>query len=295
MKKLLLISIFLGFENIFSKDSLNKFAFNTFSQFGEDGIIQKIYELIGEDSKICLEVGAGDGVDCSNVANLWKNYGWKAILIEKDAEKYRRIEQNTKGYDCLLVSSYIEKDEKTGPTIDSIIDQLGIKNLDLLSLDIDGNEYYIFENLKIHPRVLIIEFNPSIPYYRDVYQAYSGHSWEFGCSIASLIRIGKEKGYELVALTNVNAIFVDNSYVGKFVDYETSVERIFNTDYLKNLAITYNGEPIVIAKLNYLVDRFGRKGYSKEPFAQDCYYLRINDLDLNQTDYKANFKSRLKD
>lgn len=270
---------------------LSDFAFNKFSQFGEDGIIQKIFEIIGTTSKICLEVGAGDGVGGSNIAHLWKNLGWKAILIEGDQNRLVTLETSVKGYDnCVLVKSYIEKDEKIGPTIDSIVQSLGIQeNLDLLSLDIDGNDYHVFESLKLHPRVMIVEFNHTIPYYRDVYQEYSNHSWEIGCSVASLIRLGKQKGYELVAVTVCNAFFVDRMYFDKFEKYETSIEKLSNTDYLKNIILSYSGDPVVIGKKNGLSDGFFKKGYPHTLKCENCYALRINEIDLNDNDLNKQF------
>ncbi len=268
---------------------LSNFSYNKYSQYGEDGIIEKIFEIIGTDSKVCLEVGAGDGPGGSNIAHLWKDLEWKAILIEGDPERLKTLEPCIKEGNCILVKQYIEKDESLGKTIDSIVNDLGINQLDLLSLDVDGNDYHIFENLKIHPRVIIIEFNHTIPYYRDVYQQYADHSWDIGCSVAALQRLGKQKGYELVAVTDVNAIFVDRVYFDKFNAYETSLEKLFNTKYLKNIILSYSGDPIVIGKKNYLSDGFFRKGYPKKLNCTDCYALRINEIDLNNGDVNENF------
>ncbi len=272
------------------KLKLSDFAHNKYSQYGEDGIIEKIFEIIGNDSKTCLEVGAGDGLGGSNIAHLWKDLEWKAILIEGDPERLKTLEPCVKDYNnCTLVKKYIEKDESLGETIDSIVNGLGINKLDLLSLDVDGNDYHIFENLKIHPRVMIIEFNPTIPYYRDVYQQYSDHSWDIGCSVAALQRLGKQKGYGLVAATDVNAIFVDKIYIHKFNGYETSIEKLFNPKYLKNIILSFSGDPIVIGKINYLSDGFFKKGYPKQLNCTDCYALRINEIDLNDDDLNKNF------
>ncbi len=290
MNKYLLLLILTTYSQTYNstnKPKLKEFSHNKFSQWGEDGIIQKIFEIIGTKSKICLEVGAGKNLD-GNVSNLWKNFGWKAILIEGDPEKIKTLEPCV-NENCTIVKSYIEKDETLGQTIDLIVTNLGIKeNLDLLSLDIDGNDYYIFENLKIRPRVLIIEFNPTIPYYRDIYQMYTNHSWEIGCSVASLKRLAQQKNYTLVALTDVNAIFVEDKYADKFKNYETSLEKLFNTDYLKNIIHSYSGDPLVVAKINHLCDGFFKEGYPGEMNCDNCYFLRINQIDINNNDLKKN-------
>lgn len=279
-------------ESLLSKDSpkLSDFAHNYYSQYGEDGITAKIFEIIGTESKVCLEVGASDGPGGSNVARYWKDLGWKVVLIEGDPERLATLEPCLEGYDnCILVKEYIEKDISLGKTIDSIVGDLGISEMDLLSLDVDGNDYHIFENLKLHPRVLIVEFNHTIPYYRDVYQPYSKHSWEIGCSVAALKRLGRTKGYELVAATDVNAIFVDSIYADKFSEYETSLEKICQTKYLKNIILSYSGEPVVLGKMNYLSDGFFKVGYQPKLNCTDCYALRINEIDLNDGDLEENF------
>ncbi len=286
-----LISTFFV-QNLHAGDrvKLSDFSYNKYSQYGEDGIIEKVFEIIGTDSKICLEVGAGDGPGGSNIAHLWKDLGWRAILLEADPERLKTLEPSIDGYSNVqLVKSYIEKDESLGETIDSIIEMLGVDKLDLLSLDIDGNDYHIFEALKIRPRVIIIEFNHTIPYYRDVCQQYADHSWNVGSSVAALKRLGKQKGYELVAITDVNAIFVDNVYSDKFSEYEKSLEKLFNTKYLKNIILSFGGDPIVIGKLNYLSDGFFKVGYASKLNCEDCYCLRINEIDLNDEDLNENF------
>ncbi len=293
-KLILTLSVISTFfaQNAFAENKVNlcNLSYNKYSQYGEDGIIETIFKIIGTESKICLEVGAGDGPGGSNIAHLWKDLEWKAILIEGDPERLKTLEESIKGNsNCTLVKTYIEKDESLGKTIDSILSDLGINKLDLLSLDIDGNDYHVFENLKIHPRVIIVEFNPTIPYYRDVYQQYSDHSWDIGCSVAALQRLGKEKGYELVSVTDVNAIFVDNAYFDKFSEYETSLEKLFNTKYLKNIILSFSGDPTVIGKKNYLSDGFFKVGYPRKLNCKDCYVLRINEIDLNDDDLNENF------
>lgn len=292
INKMLVITILFCVPHIRSdKLKLSHYKSDKYSQFGEDGVIEKIFEIIGTTSKICLEVGGGDGPGGSNIAHLWKDLGWRGILIEADPHRLKTLEPSIKDYkNCTLVKSYIEKDESLGATIDSILAGLKItEKLDLLSLDIDGNDYYIFENLKAHPRVVIIEFNHTIPYYRDVYQKYSQHSWEIGSSVAALKRLGKQKGYELVALTDVNAFFVDNQYFDKFKSYELSLEKMFNTNYLKNIILTFSGDPIVVGKMNYLSDGFYKVGYKEKMNCDDCYVLRVNEIDLNDEDLNDNF------
>jgi hypothetical protein len=68
---------------------LSDFGFNEYSQFGEDGMIDEALKRIGVRSSRCVEFGAGDGLSCSNTANLWHN-GWKAVLVEASSELAQR-------------------------------------------------------------------------------------------------------------------------------------------------------------------------------------------------------------
>lgn len=265
-------------QNVTEKKKLRDFAFNHFSQFGEDGIVKKIFEVIGVTSKLCLEVGAWDGVFLSNVAYLWKFQGWKAILIEGEKSKLAVLKKNIAGYNCIAVEQYIGN--KDNNSIDSILSRLKInETIDLMSIDIDGNDYYIFEALKVKPRVVICEYNPTIPAYLDVYQDYHDHAWEFGCSIGAYLRLAQKKGYTLVAATDVNCFFVDSKYANKFSEFETSLEKIAVNDYLKNVVTSFNGDPIIIGKNKNFLFGLSPKGYNKKLFGKEGA-LRISNIVL---------------
>lgn len=274
---LIFLSVFVANpQNAVEKKKLRDFAFNHFSQFGEDGIVKKIFEVIGVTSKLCLEVGAWDGIFLSNVACLWKFQGWKAILIEGEKSKLEVLKKNIAGYNCIAVNQYIGN--KDNNSIDSILSRLKINEvIDLMSIDIDGNDYYIFEALKVKPRVIICEYNPTIPAYLDVYQDYHNHAWEFGCSIGAYLRLAQKKGYTLVAVTDVNCFFVDSKYTNKFSEFETSLEKITVNDYLKNVVTSFNGEPIILGKNKKFLFGLKSKGYNKKLFAKDGV-LRVSHI-----------------
>jgi hypothetical protein len=89
------------------------------------------------------------------------------------------------------------------------------------------------------PRVIICEYNPTMPAHIDVYSELNQNS---GCSVAALNRIARSKGYELVALTELNAFFVLQEDFGKFSMFETSLEHIRIDKYLSYLISSYSGE-----------------------------------------------------
>lgn len=218
------------------------YKLNISSQFGEDGIIKKIFEIIGTNSKTCIEFGAWDGVYHSNTAHLWKN-GWKALLIERDSRRFKELKRNSEKYDCICVNRSVSN--KKPDTIDAIASEYGLpNNLDLLSIDIDGDDYYIFDSLQwLRPRVIICEYNPTIP--PDVELIPMGNN-HFGCSALALVNLAKRKGYELVAATDTNCFFVQKEEFEKFNGFDTQLKNIMPNGYLSYLITGYDGDFAVL-------------------------------------------------
>ncbi|TSC96852.1 MAG: iron ion binding protein [Parcubacteria group bacterium Athens0714_26] len=189
---------------------------NITSQFGEDGIIEKIFEVIGVDNKWCVEFGALNGRHHSNTWNLINNKGWSAALIEADPfyfEKLKAFYENNKNVTCL--NEFINFEGES--SLDNVLSCIVIpKTFDLLSIDIDGNDYHVWDSLKLFsPKVVIIEFNPSIPL--DIAFAQPRDmKIQQGSSLLSIVELGKVKEYELVAVTEANAIFVKKEFFKRF-------------------------------------------------------------------------------
>lgn len=228
------------------KPKLIDFGYNFYSQWGEDGIIEKIFEIIGAESKLAVEFGAWDGFKFSNTTFLWsKDLSWKAILIEGDAERYQELVENTKEYNVVPINAWvgIGKDD----CLEKILKQHGIKQpIDLLSIDVDGNDYHIFASLKkLRPRVIICEYNPTIPIHYDVYAPYAKDN-NFGQSVGALARIAAKKGYRLVALTHTNAFFVREEEFDKFADFETDWRLLNVNDGHIVVVTTYDGKCVFL-------------------------------------------------
>lgn len=226
---------------------LSSFKKNIFSQFGEDGIIEKIFEIIPIKSKICVEFGAWDGIWLSNTANLWKNKGWKGVLIEGNLEKYKEIYDNSIGSDVIAIHSMVGFDNKYS-SIDCILKNQNINFVDLLSIDIDGNEYYILENLVSRPSVLVVEYNPTIPYWIDCFQKENEY---FGASVAALERVAISKGYVLVGTTETNLFFIDKQYLNLFNNFNLNKDAIIDKKHYEFLISDYSGKYLSMGKLPY--------------------------------------------
>lgn len=220
---------------------LTDYCANKYSQFGEDGVIDKIFELIGEKSKICVEFGAWDGFHMSNTAKLWTG-GWKGVLIEGNTKRVKRLKENVAKYDCLCICAYVQSSGDL--SLEPLLEVAGItEQIDLLSIDIDGNDYFIFESLKeIRPRVVVCEYNPTIPAEIDLVAEEGNY---FGCSVAALNRVGESKDYKLVAVTDTNCIFVLKKYEPLFEPYETRLSEIKVDKYLTYFMTSYSGEYVL--------------------------------------------------
>lgn len=199
---------------------------NVTSSAGEDGIIAKIFETIGEESRWCVELGALNGTHDSNVWNLIRNKKWSGVLIEADRtyfEKLQREYEHDSGAVCINEFVSFEGEH----SLDAILGRTEIpKTFDLFVLDIDGNEYHLWDSLHAYrPRVMVVEFNPTIPNDVEFVQPRDMSVYQ-GSSLRSLVELGKQKGYELIAANEVNAFFVLNELFPRFGIADNAIDLI---------------------------------------------------------------------
>jgi hypothetical protein len=195
---------------------LEKARSNITSQFGEDGVLARVFEIIGTSNKRCVEFGAWDGKHFSNTWNLIENENWRGVLIECDQERFSALPAS---YTVPAKNTYI--DCQVGWEGDARLDALLAKtdlpvDFDLLSIDVDGNDWHIWQALADHrPRVVIIEYNPAIPNHVHFIQI-ANPAVSQGSSLAAFVALGRAKGYEIVFTTNTNAVFVRADEFPKF-------------------------------------------------------------------------------
>jgi hypothetical protein len=195
---------------------LSEFARNVTSQYGEDGIIEKVLEVIGQNDKWCVEFGSWDGKKCSNTFSLIDKKNYSAILIEADAKRYRDLLKTYQGNQRVTaINAFVGFDETD--CLDRLLDKTDVApDFDLLSIDIDGNDYHVWQAVSNYrPKVVVIEFNPTIPKEVEFVQPRDVHVTQ-GSSLLSITKLGKSKGYELVGTTTTNAVFVDAKYFDLF-------------------------------------------------------------------------------
>ena len=178
------------------------------SQTGEDGVIEKILEVIPEHDKWCVEFGAWDGVFLTNTRNLIESQGYSAGLIEADKAHFHALQQNYAQHaNVITMNRRVGFGQADG--LDNILSTTPVpREFDFLSIDIDGNDYHVWRAISHYrPKVVLIEFNPTIPTPVRFVQP-ADPSVSQGASLLSLVELGKEKGYELVAVLQWNAFFV---------------------------------------------------------------------------------------
>jgi len=197
-----------------------------YSQNGEDGILLYLFSQIGTNSKYFIEIGAGGNT--SNTLNLALNFGWEGAFIDGDINqlnitKKQFDKSDPNQYKFKYIDSFIYKNN-----INEILNANNVpKEIDLLSIDIDGNDYWIWESMQnIKPRAVIMEYNASLGYkeslvmkYNDSHGKYEKHplGWYHGASLMALERLGSIKGYSLVCCDSlgVNAFFVRNDLLNE--------------------------------------------------------------------------------
>ena len=199
-----------------------------FSQFGEDGIIEEILDRLSKHitlDKWCSEFGAWDGVYLSNTCYFIKEKQYRAILIEGDKSKISDLERNFPQDEIHKVNKLVSFDGRN--SLENIFDKYKIpSNFDFLSIDVDGVDYYILKSLNHYkPKVICIEFNPTMPNVVDFVQS-KDMAVKQGCSARALVRLGTEKGYSLIASTDCNLIFIDSNLSKYVIETLPTLEQL---------------------------------------------------------------------
>lgn len=181
---------------------LFKYEKRIFSQNGEDGILEKLINDINITTKESLEIGSGNTNEC-NTRNLSH---WTKTYFDKDFENP-------------LIRLY--KHKVTENNINNLINYYHLNNISLLSIDIDGQDFYIWKKLSsAFPIIVVIEYNCRIPskysyvIKRDINYVWDMKNINYSSSVGALYKLGMKKGYSLVGSNSngVNLYFVRNDY-----------------------------------------------------------------------------------
>lgn len=193
---------------------LSAYRNKIYSQNGEEGVLEKIFEVIesGDSTSAhlpeqwCVEFGAGRKND--NTRHFIEKQGWHGVLIESHPVFFNDLAQRyyeNKKVICLQRLVHFEGQD----ALDVILRTTPISpSFDLLVVDIDGNDIHVWDSLSLYqPKVVMIEYNGRIPLGIEFEQPKDA-SLYWGSSLDSMVKMGKRKGYELVYAHVCNAIFV---------------------------------------------------------------------------------------
>ena len=220
-----------------NKINLENFCEKKYSQFGEDGITKKIFELIGTTNKVCVEFGVESGDQCCSRI-LWQDLGFKQILFDNCSEN--------KNYNL----------KKYTITTDNVLNIFSNENVplepDFLSVDIDSYDFYVTHKiLQIYsPRVLVVETNPTFLKENKVIKLnhpLNGGAYH-GCSVKAWFLSLKDR-YDFVAheTNGINAFFVIKGLLNEdVIENINDFEKLYRLHSgLHNYAGYPDSEPIL--------------------------------------------------
>jgi hypothetical protein len=212
---------------------LEPFGFKIYSQGDEDGIIEEICKRLNIEQGVFCEIGVENGLECNSLYLIHK--GWRGGWIEGGqnqaafiAEKFRSVIPKR----LKVVAGFV-----TAQNINALIGQAiqGFGELDFLSIDIDGNDIYLFEALEAKPKIVCIEYNPKFPAAMSKQQTHDPKkTWRgtdyMGASLKAMAAAATAKGYRLVGtnITGANAFFVRADLAGNKFPADASAENLYN-------------------------------------------------------------------
>jgi hypothetical protein len=209
--------------------TLRDVEFKVTSQWGEDGIIDWLVERVNvpSASRAFVEFGVETYRE-ANTRFLLQNRNWRGLIMDGGSAMLEKIKEDklTWMYDLTVKRAFITREN-----INELISSAGFTgDIGLLSIDIDGNDYWVWEAIHVvRPIICICEYNAvfgdiypiTTPYRSDFDRAKAHHSYlYFGASIAAFRLLGAKKGYRFVGTNSAanNAFFVREDYARAFVD-----------------------------------------------------------------------------
>ncbi|MBI9044554.1 MAG: hypothetical protein JEZ06_08715 [Anaerolineaceae bacterium] len=239
--------------------------YKVYSQNGEDGLILFLLSKIENLSKTFIDIGCGGKT--SNSLNLVLNYGYSGLYIDGDLESINETKMklekcNNISQNCVAFSNtWITKENVNKIIYDYKISNPNMDDLDLISIDVDGVDYWIFEALDlIKPKIVVIEYNASfgkelsvtVPY-DERFDAINHHprKWYHGASLMALKNIGKIKGYSLIGCDSngVNAILLRDDVIPNDLS-EINVEDAYYEHFQRSKIMTLSEQ------ISYLINNY---------------------------------------
>jgi hypothetical protein len=214
---------------------LSAYEFKVFSQWGEDGILQFLIKAIPIKNKTFIEFGV-ETFNESNCRFLMMKDNWKGFVIDGSKSNIKKLKRSYFfwKYHLNAIYAFITKEN-----INSLLEKSGFpQDLGILSIDLDGNDYYILEAITYYqPRILICEFNSifgkdrkiSVPYKPNFHRTKEHYSnLFFGASLAAITDLADKKGYCFIGTNSNsnNAFFIRKELMNQNI-YQRSIDEAF--------------------------------------------------------------------
>jgi hypothetical protein len=234
------------------KNPLLRHGEKYFSQNDEDGILLEVARRIGLKAGTFIEFGVGDGLENNTIIMLMS--GWRGAWVGGEPLAFA-IPETVRN---LSFSHTWITLENAFSLYAAAAQRFGVDQFDILSIDLDGNDYHILGDLLgrgVHPSVLVVEYNGKFPPPVSLVVHYDpGRQFDGSDYVASSLQpfydLLADHGYELVAcnITGVNAFFVDRKFVGAFPDVPRGIAELFvPADYAAVIGIGHPPSPRTIA------------------------------------------------
>lgn len=197
--------------------NLNKAEFKVFSQWGDDGIIQFLVDYLEPENHLFIEFGV-ENYEEANSRLLMINNCWKGLVMDSSQEHINHIRKSDVywKYQLEAMPAFVNRNN-----INNLLQTyLKGSQADLMIIDIDGNDYWIWDAIDVtNPTIVIVEYNSifgcdraiTIPYKDDFFRTLSHYSnLYYGASLPALFHLAQQKGYQLIACNSNgnNAYFV---------------------------------------------------------------------------------------
>jgi len=205
-------------QYLINSSKINDYEFKIFSQCGDDGIIQYLIKNLVIENKYFIEFGVDDFSE-SNCRFLMMNNNWSGFVMDESANRIEKLKSKSWFwlYDLTAKSEFVTKEN-----IDDILSSIKEKNIGLLHIDIDGNDYHVFKEMNLdflNPSIIVLEYNSlfgldraiTIPYRSDFNRTKAHYSnLFFGASLRAMNHAAESKGYSLIGtnITGNNAYFI---------------------------------------------------------------------------------------
>lgn len=213
------------------RPNLKDFGDRTHSQNDEDGIITAIFQDITPRSKFFVEFGIGPnwldktyehGLEGNCV--LLREQGWKGLFMDGG--------QHPEHYD-------IKREYITALNINGLLRKYDTpENVDIVSIDIDGQDLWVWMALDFRPTLIISEYNPNfltkneaLTVVFDPHFRWDGTKY-YGASLGGLIKLARDKGYKLVYANGCNAFFVRNDMLANAEDFSDEALLVFHDQHV---------------------------------------------------------------